>query len=119
LFDATQKTRLERIEAHAGGPGSLTRVKLSTLEARELAPRPSLVTLRIEGGRRDKLRPGDILGALTGDGGIPGDAVGKIDVQDARSYVAVKREVEKRALDQLQAGRIKKKRYRVSKVAAG
>jgi len=119
LFDATQKTRLERIEAHAGGPGSLTRVKLSALEARELTPRPSLVTLRIEGGRRDKLRPGDILGALTGEGGVAGDAVGKIDVQEARSYVAVKREVEKRALDQLQAGRIKKKRYRVSKVAAG
>ena len=119
LFDGTQKNRLERIEAQAGGPGSLQRVKLNTLEARELAPRPELVTLRIEGGRKDKLRPGDILGALTGEGGIEGTAVGKIDVQDARSYVAVQRAVEKRALDVLQAGRIKKMRFRVAKVAAG
>jgi ATP-independent RNA helicase DbpA len=119
LFDSTQRTRLERIEERAGGPGSLTRVKLNTLEARGIVQRPAVVTLRVEGGRRDKLRPGDILGALTGEGGIAGDAVGKIDVQDARSYVAVKREVEKRALDVLAAGRIKKRRFRVSKVAAG
>jgi ATP-independent RNA helicase DbpA len=119
LFDATQKARLERIEERAGGPGSLTRVKLNTLEVRGIVQRPAVVTLRIEGGRRDKLRPGDILGALTGEGGIEGDAVGKIDVQDARSYVAVKRDVEKRALDRLADGRIKKKRFRVSKVAAG
>jgi ATP-independent RNA helicase DbpA len=119
LFDATQRTRLERIEDRAGGPGSLTRIKLNTLEARGIVQRPAVVTLCIEGGRRDKLRPGDILGALTGEGGIEGDAVGKIDVQDARSYVAVKREVEKKALDRLTDGRIKKKRFRVSKVAAG
>jgi ATP-independent RNA helicase DbpA len=78
-----------------------------------------MVTLRIEGGRRDKLRPGDVLGALTGDGGIAGDAVGKIHVQHARTYVAVQRESEKRALERLTVGRIKKMRFRVSKVAAG
>jgi ATP-independent RNA helicase DbpA len=119
LFDATHKTRLERIEERAGGPGSLTRVKLNMIEVRGIVQRPEVITLRIEGGRRDKLRPGDILGALTGEGGIAGEAVGKIDVQEARSYVAVKREVEKRALDVLADGRIKKKCFRVSKVAAG
>ena len=42
----------------------------------------SMVTLCIDGGRKNKVRPGDILGALTGDAGIPGDQVGKIDIFD-------------------------------------
>jgi hypothetical protein len=46
-------------------------------------------TLRIDGGRGDKLRPCDILGALTGDAGLPSDAIGKIDVFATRAYVAI------------------------------
>ena len=78
-----------------------------------------MATLLIEGGRKDKLRPGDILGALTGEGGLTGDQVGKIQIMDRRTYVAVARAVERRALDYLSEGRIKKQRFRVSKVAAG
>ena len=43
-----------------------------------------MTTLIIEGGRQDKLRAGDLLGALTGDVGLPGDAVGKIDIVPRR-----------------------------------
>lgn len=76
----------------------------------------AMVTLCIEGGRKDKLRPTDILGALTGEGGLAGAEVGKIDIFDIRAYVAVKKEVAPKALKRLQAGQIKGRRFRVSKV---
>lgn len=76
----------------------------------------SMVTICIEGGRKDKLRPTDILGALTGEGGLAGADVGKIDIFDIRAYVAVKSHVAVKALKRLQAGQIKGRRFRVSKV---
>jgi hypothetical protein len=54
-----------------------------------LAP---FVTIAMDAGRQDKLRPGDLLGALTGDAGLPATAVGKIDVFPTRTYVAIARE---------------------------
>ena len=59
-------------------------------------PRSDMVTLLVEGGRKHKLRAGDILGALTGSGVIAGDAVCKIHVSELRAYVAVKRAVERK-----------------------
>ena len=76
----------------------------------------TMVTICIEGGRKDKLRPTDILGALTGEGGLAGADVGKIDIFDIRAYVAVKNHVAHKALKRLQAGQIKGRRFRVSKV---
>ena len=70
-------------------------------------------TLIILGGRKDKLRPGDIVGALVKDGGIPGDAVGKIDMRLDFCAVAIAREHATKALLYVETGRIKKKRYRV------
>ncbi|CZF83828.1 ATP-dependent RNA helicase DbpA [Grimontia marina] len=74
---------------------------------------PAMVTLHIDGGKKIKVRPGDILGALTGENGIEGKQVGKIKVTDYRSYVAVERSVAKKALKKLSSGKIKGKTYRV------
>ncbi len=55
-------------------------------------------TILISGGRKDKLRPGDILGALTGDaGGLRGEDIGKIEIHDRLSYVAVTSHLSRRA----------------------
>jgi len=116
LFRPDDTHRLQRIEHDL--QRTLERRKLPAGSGGALA-RPNMATLRIDGGRRDKLRPGDILGALTASGKIAGEEVGKIQVLEQRSYVAVKRVAEKRALDELADGRIKKRRYRISKVAAG
>ncbi|MGL5390961.1 MAG: ATP-dependent RNA helicase DbpA [Shewanella sp.] len=75
-------------------------------------PAPTMITLQIDGGKKEKLRPGDILGALTGENGIEGADVGKILVTDYRAYVAVSRKVAKKALNKLTGGRIKGKSYR-------
>ncbi|MDD1782656.1 ATP-dependent RNA helicase DbpA [Enterovibrio sp. ZSDZ35] len=76
-------------------------------------PQPAMITLHIEAGKKAKVRPGDILGALTGEDGIEGKDVGKIKVTDYRSYVAVNRSVAKKALKKLSNGKIKGKTHRV------
>ncbi|NRA19728.1 MAG: ATP-dependent RNA helicase DbpA [Oceanospirillaceae bacterium] len=70
-------------------------------------------TLCILGGRKQKLRPGDLLGALTKDEKLSRDHIGKIDVMQNVSYVAIVNSYAKQALTQLQAGRIKGKKFRV------
>ncbi len=79
-----------------------------------IAAAASMETLYISGGRKDKLRPGDILGALTGEGGgFQGSEVGKIEIHDRFSYVAVAKGSAERAIQQLGAGRIKGKKFKV------
>ena len=83
-----------------------------TYEQRFEAP---MVTLWIDGGRKDKVRPGDILGALTGATGIEGSDVGKIDVFDAHAYVAIKKNSVDKALVCLKNGKIKGRNFMVRK----
>ena len=66
-----------------------------------------MTTLIIDGGKKQKIRPGDILGALTGSRGIAGNQVGKITIADNRAYVAVNRKVANTALNKLNNGKIK------------
>jgi ATP-independent RNA helicase DbpA len=75
------------------------------------------VTLAIDAGRQDKLRPGDVLGALTGDAGLPAGAVGKIDVFPTRSYVAIATEWHEQAMRRLRSGKIKGRTFRVRRLA--
>ena len=79
-------------------------------------PAATMVTLRIDAGRTDKLRPGDIVGALTGDAGLHKDAIGKIDVFATRSYVAIARAQAGQALERLRAGKIKGRRFRINRL---
>lgn len=72
---------------------------------------PDMVTLSIGGGKRDKLRPGDIVGALTAAGTVDGNQIGKIAVLDRLSYVAVAQATAKTALTQLNECKIKGRRY--------
>ena len=62
---------------------------------------------------QNKLRPGDILGALTGEGGIAGSEVGKIDVSEAHTYVAIVRSSVAQALSCLGRNKIKGRFYKV------
>ena len=74
------------------------------------------MTLRIDGGRSDKLRPGDIVGALTNDAGVHKDAIGKIDVFPTCSHVALAHAEAKHAVEQLRAGKIKGRRFRIHRL---
>ncbi|HVR20854.1 MAG TPA: ATP-dependent RNA helicase DbpA, partial [Polyangiaceae bacterium] len=90
-------------------PEAPSPARTAAARAKPNVPRDApMDTLRLSGGRKDKLRPGDILGALTGEaGGLRGDDVGKIEIHDRFSFVAVSRGVSQKALASLRDGRIK------------
>ncbi|MBA4256272.1 MAG: ATP-dependent RNA helicase DbpA [Polaromonas sp.] len=72
-----------------------------------------MVTLHIQGGRKEKIRPGDVLGALTADLGYTREQVGKINVNEWSTYVAVDRDIAQQVASRLNAGRIKGKAVKV------
>jgi len=76
---------------------------------------PEMITLCLSAGKKDKIRPGDILGALTQDGGIPGDMIGKIDITLFHAYVAIHHSVADKAFKYLQTGKIKGRKILVRK----
>ena len=75
--------------------------------------KPPNVTLVIEGGKKEKVRPGDILGALTGEAGIEGKYVGKIDIYERQAYVAIDRMKIDEAYKQMKRGNIKGRKFDV------
>jgi ATP-independent RNA helicase DbpA len=75
--------------------------------------KPVMACIQIDGGKKDKLRPGDILGALTGSGLINAGQVGKISVFPTTAYVAVERSMLKTALSLFNEGKMKGRRFRV------
>jgi ATP-independent RNA helicase DbpA len=75
--------------------------------------KPTMTTLKIDGGKKQKLRPGDIVGGLTGKDGIPGSAIGKITVSSNWSYVAVESGLVKSALKKIQNDKLKGRIFRV------
>lgn len=78
----------------------------------QMPAQPTMVTIQIDAGKKQKIRPGDILGALTGENGIEGNQVGKIKITDFRAYVAVNRQVIRKALNKITKGKLKGKTYR-------
>ena len=115
LYLATESHRVTAIEDYQKVPLSHSAIdNLQTSQKHDL--RPSMVTLCIDGGRKNKVRPGDILGALTGDAGIAGNKVGKIDIFDRTSYVAIERTLADKALQQLSTGKIKGRYFKARKL---
>jgi ATP-independent RNA helicase DbpA len=117
LATPRQQRRLEDIEQLTGT--SIERVKRPDLEGGDdaFARDAPMATILISGGRKDKVRPGDILGALTGDaGGLAAADVGKIEIHDTYSYVAVAKPVSSAAARALNQGRIKARRFRATLV---
>jgi len=70
---------------------------------------PPMATIQIIGGRKEKIRAGDVLGALTGDMGFAREQVGKINVNEFSTYVAVERGIAEQVVSRLNAGRVKGK----------
>jgi ATP-independent RNA helicase DbpA len=77
---------------------------------------PEMVTICLDSGRKDKIRPGDILGALTKDAGLPPAAIGKIDIAAIQSFVAIKQSHAGEAYRYLQNGKLKGRKVSVKKL---
>ena len=102
-----------RVEAINENMGSTFSAKVPDFQLGSKHPNqaPPMVTLSINGGRKNKISRGDILGALTSKDGIPGADVGKIDRMDYLTFVAIKRRSAQRALEILQTAPIKGRRF--------
>jgi ATP-independent RNA helicase DbpA len=114
LCSQQELNRVKAIEEYQNTPVKWDEVAPFKMN-REQRFEPPMITLSIAGGRKDKMRPGDILGALTGDGGVSGTEVGKIDIFDNYAYVAVKRTSADKALSCLRNGKIKGRSFNVRK----
>ena len=114
LYQPNEAQRVNFIEEYQQAPMPLGDLDSIGREIKPIAPQ--MVTLSIDAGRKTKVRAGDILGALTGEGGIAGADVGKIQISEQYSYVAVKRQVASAALKRLQEGKIKGRSYRARKL---
>lgn len=78
--------------------------------------KPEMITICLDAGKKDKIRPGDVLGALTKDAGLPGDAIGKIDIAALCSYVAIHRKEADKAYRYLQNGKLKGRKVNVRRL---
>ncbi len=106
LASMDEMGRIGQIEA--AGNFSSEWMKLSELTPAESAPLlPPMTTLQILGGRKEKIRAGDILGALTKDLGFAGADIGKINVNEFSTYVAVRSQIAPEVLKRLSAGKVK------------
>ena len=111
LVSEREMSRLRSMEAErGGGPMQLWREDDGATQAS--LPEPEVYTLEISGGRKQKLRPGDILGALTANQGLNADAVGKIDILPMISYVAIAKTHASTAQAIINRGKIKGRQYR-------
>jgi ATP-dependent RNA helicase DbpA len=79
-------------------------------------PQPEMVTLYLSAGKKDKIRPGDILGTLTKDLGLPADTIGKIDIGTIYSYVAIKTKQAEAAFQHFKNGKVKGRNINVRKL---
>ncbi len=116
LVSRRERGRAEEIEDRQGRPVRWQKLELPEPDSLPTPGQAPMVTLLIEGGRQDKLRAGDLLGALTGDVGLAGDDVGKIDLQPTRTYVAIRRARAERALHGLRNGKIKGRSFKVKRL---
>nr|WP_145552436.1 ATP-dependent RNA helicase DbpA [Variovorax boronicumulans] len=111
LASMDEMGRVGRIEQLQGQPARFE--PLASLQDQGMPPAPPMATLQIQGGRKEKIRAGDVLGALTGEAGFTREQIGKIDVNEFSTYVAVARGIAQQAASRLDRGRIKGKSVRV------
>jgi ATP-independent RNA helicase DbpA len=116
LASLDEMGRIGRIEQMLGRESQWEKLE-SLKPASGAALLPAMDTLQILGGRKEKIRPGDILGALTGEAGFTFEQVGKINITEFHSYVAVERGIAREAVKRLSEGKLKGRKVKVRRMA--
>lgn len=114
LYMEEEQDRLKTI-------GAYLKTDCATREINELGKskpavmRPSMTTIYISGGRKDNIRPGDVLGALTKEAELKAENVGKIHILEVNSYVAISNDHVDIAIERLSSGKIKGRKFKIGK----
>lgn len=111
LCAPNEKKWVKLIEQYQNAP--VRWFDLAALDAAQGELVAPMVTLCIMGGKKDKLRPGDLLGALCGEVGLSKEQVGKINVSEFMTYVALDRKIADQALTKLSNGNIKGRQFKM------
>ncbi|NMM26108.1 MAG: ATP-dependent RNA helicase DbpA [Glaciimonas sp.] len=112
LCAPNEKKWVKLIEQYQNGPVSWFNLAQLEPAAGDMLQAP-MMTLCIMGGKKDKLRPGDLLGALTGEVGLTKDQVGKINVFEFMTYVALDRQIANKAFAKLSGSNIKGRQFKM------
>jgi ATP-independent RNA helicase DbpA len=115
IFTASEQVRVNAIEQYQKIP-CICDVYASLDRDLEFRLRSPMITIQLDAGRKNKMRPGDLLGALTGDAGLAASQIGKIDIFDWSSYIAVERDALRQVLDFLARGTVKGRNVRARKI---
>ena len=116
LFTEAEQIRVKAIATYQKKPSIIDVPESLDRDAR-FSLQPKMITIQLDSGRKDKLRPGDILGALTGEAGLMGSQIGKIDIFDMSSYVAIERTALRQAMNYLSQGKVKGRSIRARKIS--
>ncbi len=116
LYSDKESFKIKRLGEHLG-----FKIEAHKLPDLALLKQPSfkapMATLQISGGKKNKVRPGDIVGTLTNHPDINGDDIGKIKVAANWSYVAVRRNHVDSALRHLSQEKIKGRKYKIKRIS--
>ncbi len=111
LFSERESHRVAVLELDSDPiAGSLPLPNVNLLD--KTPNRAGMTTILIDGGKKQKVRPGDILGALTNDQRIDGKQIGKINLYDNRAYVAVETKLAKVAVNKISNEKLKGRNFR-------
>jgi len=106
LYTETEISRIIAIEDYLDKPCKNEDIESLNKNA-SFSLNGAMTTLQIDSGKKNKIRPGDLLGALTKDAGLAGSQIGKIIIFDTFSYVAIEREAFPKALRYFKNGKVK------------
>ncbi len=111
LYTDMEVPRILSIEDFTGNESQYGQVEALTRKNDFILKAP-MTTLMLDSGKKNKIRPGDLLGALTKDAGIAGSKIGKINIYDMFSYIAVESDVANTALNHFRHGKVKSKKIK-------
>lgn len=115
LYTDSEISRIISLEDYLGKP-----CKNESAESLNKKPdyslKSNMATLQIDSGKKNKIRPGDLLGALTKDAGLAGSQIGKIDIFDTFSYVAIEHKVLAQAIQYFRKGKVKGRNVKAREV---
>jgi len=115
LFSEKERFKIERLQEQSGITWPRSALPDKTL-LKQAPPLPEMVTIQIDGGKKQKVRPGDIVGCLTGHQGIDAQAIGTISIFDNSAFVAITFDKVNVALKKIQQGKLKGRSFRVRKI---
>lgn len=111
LYTDSEISRIITLEDYLGQ--SCKNEKLEELSIdKGFSLKSTLTTLQLDAGKKNKIRPGDLLGALTKDAGLAGSQIGKINIFNNESFIAIERKVLPQVLKYFKNGRVKGRRVK-------